>query len=132
MKVFRCGVFAVLSAALFVPADYGATFGTNVPVKGEISDLAWDQGRKLVYGANFSAKRIEVLNTATKTLQSPKLVPKPPSAVSLGPDGRFLVVGEYETAPVSGQQDGALTIFDLNANTSRTIALPDPVLSVAF
>src|SRR5262244_8401 len=103
------GVFALIPFLLAASAAYGATFGTNVPVKGEVSDLAWDQSRKLVYAANFSAKRVEVLNAATNKLQSPKPVSKPPSSLSISPDGRFLVVGGYETAPVSAPLNGNLT-----------------------
>ena len=82
---------------VFSAATYAATFGTVIPVRGTPSDIALDESRGNLYIANFSAGRVEVMNTSTRTLGTPLLVPYPPSAVALSPDDRYLVVGEYET-----------------------------------
>src|SRR6185369_11184807 len=54
-----------------------------------------------------------------------------PSAVSLSPGGGYLVTGEYNNfEPASAK--GGLSIFNLDAGTKVDVAVPDPVLAVAF
>jgi uncharacterized protein (TIGR03437 family) len=124
---------ALALLALFSTAGLAvcATFGTSVPVRGTVSDLALDEGRGRLYVANFSAGRIEVMDTSSHSLQSPLLVPSPPSAIALSPGGGYLVVGEYNNFD-SPKSKGGLTIFNLNAGTKQDVALDNPVLSVAF
>jgi uncharacterized protein (TIGR03437 family) len=124
---------ALALLALFSTAGLAvcATFGTSVPVRGTVSDLALDNDRGRLYIANFSAGRIEVMDTSSRTLQSPLLVSSPPSAVALSPGGGYLVVGEYNNFD-SAASKGGLTIFNLNAATKQDVALDNPVLSVAF
>lgn len=130
MYLARRTTFALL--ALFsIGAASAATFGTAVPVRGTVSDLALDEGRGKLYIANLSAGRIEVMDTATRSIQSPMSVPLPPSAVTMSPDGRYLVVGEYNNFEGASAK-GGLSIFDLNAGTKRDVVLPDPVLAAAF
>ena len=130
MFLARRTAFALL--ALFsIGAASAATFGTAVPVRGTVSDLALDEGRGKLYIANLSAGRIEVMDTATRTIQSPMSVPLPPSAVTTSPDGRYLVVGEYNNFDGASAK-GGLSIFDLNAGTKRDVVLADPVLAAAF
>ena len=62
---------------------FGATFGTVVPVRGTVSDIALDERRGKLYIANFSACRIEVMNTSDRSLGNPLSVPLPPSAVAM-------------------------------------------------
>jgi len=114
----------------FIGSAGAATFGTVVPIRGHVSDIALDPGRGVLYAANFTANRIEVVSTANLSLQSPILVANQPSTLALSADGRFLVVGHY-TNPVAPST--ALTIIDLNANTTQTSTLDgSSVLSVAF
>ena len=114
----------------FIGSAAAATFGTVVPIRGHVSDIALDPGRGVLYAANFTANRIEVVSTATLSLQSPILVANQPSTLALSADGRFLVVGHYAN-PVAPSP--ALTIIDLNANTTQTSLLDgSSVLSVAF
>jgi len=79
----------------FIGSAAAATFGTVVPIRGHVSDIALDPGRGVLYAANFTANRIEVISTATLSLQSPILVANQPSTLALSADGRFLVVGHY-------------------------------------
>src|SRR5581483_2180493 len=81
--------------------------------------------------ANFSAGRIEVMNTSNRSFQSPMVVTLPPSAVTLSPGGHYLVVGEYDNFDTASAK-GGLTIFNLDAATKQDIALPDPVLAASF
>ena len=110
---------------------YGATFGTAVPIRGTVSDIALDETRGKLYIANFSAGRIEVMNTSDRTVGNPLFVPYPPSAVAMSPDNRFLVVGEYEQfGTVSAT--GGITVFDLVAGQRQDVVMGNPVLAVAF
>jgi len=59
-----CAVSAVLSLGV---AGRAATFGTAVPVRGTVSDIALDESRSRLYIANFGAGRIEVMNTRTRS-----------------------------------------------------------------
>jgi len=127
-KRMACALLALFS---ITGAAFAATFGTAVPVRGTVSDLALDEGRGKLYIANLSAGRIEVMDTASRTIQNPLSVPLPPSAVTLSPDGQYLVVGEYDNFDASSAK-GGLTIFNLNQGTKRDVVLPDPVLAAAF
>jgi len=118
-----------------IAACSAATFGTIVPIRGHISDIALDEGRGVVYAANFTANRIEVISMASLSLQKPiQLQPSPLdfsplafSTLALSPDGRYLVVGHHaNVAP-------PLTIIDLAGNTIKTVDLNGAsVLAVAF
>lgn len=109
-----------------------ATFGTLVPIRGTAGDLALDERRGRLYVASLASYRIESISTQDRTLGQAFQLAKPPSALALSPDNRFLVAGLYDnftgsTAP------GGLSIFDMDADNRRTdIALPNPVLAVAF
>jgi uncharacterized protein (TIGR03437 family) len=112
-------------------AIHAATFGTVVPVRGTVSDIALDESRNRLYIADFSGYRIDVLNTSDLTLGTPLSVFKPPSAIALSPDNRYLVVGHFDNFTTSSTT-GGFTIFDLQANTKQQVAIGSPVLSVAF
>jgi uncharacterized protein (TIGR03437 family) len=72
-----------------------ATFGSIVQIQGLVADIALDQGRGVVYAANFTANRIEVVSMSNLSLKSPMNVAEQPSTLALSPDGRYLVVGHY-------------------------------------
>jgi uncharacterized protein (TIGR03437 family) len=131
MNLRKRAVFALFAAFSIGGAAQAATFGTSVPIRGSVSDLALDEGRGVLYIANFSAGRIEVMNTSNNTLQSPMTVSLPPSAVTLSPGGHYLVAGEYDNFGTASAK-GGVTIFNLDAGTKLDVALPDPVLAAAF
>lgn len=108
-----------------------ATFGTTVPIRGTVSDLALDEGRGRLYVANFSAGRVEVMDTSSHSLQNSLPVPLPPAAVALSPDGTYLVVGEYDNLGTDSAK-GGLTIFGLDGGSRQDVAIENPVLAVAF
>ena len=71
MHLVKRTAFALLALFSVTGAVTAATFGTAVPVRGTVSDLALDEGRGKLYIANLSAGRIEVMDTATRTIQNP-------------------------------------------------------------
>jgi hypothetical protein len=123
-------MFALLALFSISGAAFCATFGNSVPIRGTVSDLALDEGRGRLYIANFSAGRIEVMDTSSRLLQSPLPVPLPPSAVAVSPGGSYLVVGEYENFS-SAQAKGGLSIFS-PSGARLDVPVDNPVLAVAF
>src|SRR6266404_5149699 len=121
----------LLSALSLSAVSYAATFGTIVAVRGTVSDIALDERHGKLSIANFTAGRIEVMNIADRTLGTPMVVSKPPSSIVMSPENRFLVVG-YDDNFATAPNKGGFTIFDLSANLRQDVALPDPVLAVAF
>lgn len=109
-----------------------ATFGTLVPIRGTVGDLALDERRGRLYVASLASYRIESISTQDRTLGPAFQLAKPPSSVALSPDSRFLVAGLYDAVPGT-TAPGGVTIIDLDADNRRTdIVLPNPVLAVAF
>lgn len=113
----------------------GATFGRVIPIGGHAADIALDEARSRLYVANFTANRIEVISTADNSRQTPIIVPPQPGTLALSPDGRYLVVGHYNTfdrglGPDSSPEPlrPAITILDLQTGVRRWIPR-DPVPS---
>ncbi len=82
-----------------------AAFGSVVAIGGSASDIALDQSRGLLYIANFGASTIELMSTATNTIQSSINVLPWPGALALSSDAQYLVVAHYcnfATPPPSG------------------------------
>jgi uncharacterized protein (TIGR03437 family) len=125
----RQGSFAIALTVFAVSAS-AATLGTVVPIPGHMSDIAVDAGRGVLYAANFTANRIEVVSLATHSLQTPIIVAAQPSSVALSPDGQYLVVGHYANTTNPNAAPG-LTILNLNLRTQKTLSL-DSVLAVEF
>ncbi len=120
-----------LIAALALPA-FAATFGTVVPIGGHGSDLALDERRGLLYVANFTANRIEVMSTGSRTLRDPITVAAQPASIALSPDGRYLVVAHYAKWLSGATASPSITVLDLDAGTRRSIAMSASPLAVAF
>ena len=79
---------------------WSATVGKVVAIGGHASDIALDESRKVLYVANFTANRIEVLSIADGRVQTSLNVSPNPGALALSPDGRFLVIthfGNFQT-----------------------------------
>jgi uncharacterized protein (TIGR03437 family) len=125
-------LFAVAVLLAFSGSVCGATFGTVVTIPGHMADIALDQTRGLVYAANFTASRIEVVSMGSQSLQNPIIVANQPSSLAVSPDGHYLVIGHYATP---NAPSAALTIIDLNTSNGarRTLTLGSAsVLAVAF
>ena len=108
------------------------TFGRVVSIGGHASDLALDEARGVLYVANFTANRIEVMNLADGAIQSSINVAAQPGSLAVSRDGRFLVVGHYGNFAAPGSPSNSLTVIDLNSRARQTFALGFPALGVAF
>jgi uncharacterized protein (TIGR03437 family) len=121
----------VLAASL-AAAGWGQTFGTVVPIGGEAADLALDQTRGVLYIANFTANRIDVMSLATNTIQTSINVAAQPSSIALSPDDRYLVATNFGNAAAPGSPANALTVIDLTNQGTQTFSLGNPPIGVAF
>jgi uncharacterized protein (TIGR03437 family) len=120
------GVF--LSILLAVSAG-AATLGTVVPIGGHASDIALDEERGVVYVANYTANRIEVISTGTQSIERSITVAAQPAALALSPDRRYLIVthlSNFETPANS------VTVLDLREDGKRSFDFGVPPLGVAF
>jgi len=126
-------IVAISGMALAAGIARAQTFGTVVPIGAEAADLALDEARGVLYIANFTANRIDIMSLATNTVQTSINVAAQPSSCSLSPDGHWLIVASYgNTAPTVSPQN-ALTLIDLtNKYAKQTFSLGSPPLGVAF
>jgi uncharacterized protein (TIGR03437 family) len=122
----------ILIAASFAAAAWGQTFGTVVPIGGEAADLALDEGRGLLYIADFTANRIDVMSLATNTIQTSINVAAQPSSISMSPDGHYLVATNFGNSVAPASPANALTVIDLTTQAMQTFSLGNPPLGVAF
>ena len=86
---------AMLSAFLLGGSAFAGTFGRVVSIGGAASDVALDEPRGVLYIADFTANRIEVMSLATKTIQTSLNVAAQPSSISISPDGHWLLIAHY-------------------------------------
>ncbi|MGA3202840.1 MAG: hypothetical protein ABSF12_10135, partial [Bryobacteraceae bacterium] len=75
-------ILAIVSAAVMAASIQAATFGTVVPIGGEAVDIALDPTRGVLYIADFTANRIDVMSLSNNTIQTSINVPNQPSSVS--------------------------------------------------
>src|SRR5450755_3022788 len=106
-------------AALMNPAApcVAATFGAVVPIGGQASDIALDESRGLLYIANFTANRIEVMSTADYSIHTSMNVAPQPGAISISPDSKFLLVAHYGNVTPADPSRNAVTLINLDDNT---------------
>jgi DNA-binding beta-propeller fold protein YncE len=97
---------------------WGGTYGKLAAVRGMISDLALDERRGVVYAANMTANRVELIRTDTAEISGSMAVGEAPSTLALSPDQRFLVIGHF---------GGGVTIQDLDAQQRRVLTMPAEV-----
>src|SRR5580765_6990998 len=109
-------VLSFALAALLSPVApcVAATFGTVVPIGGHASDIALDESRGLLYIANFTANRIEVMSTADYSIHTSMNVAPQPGALSLSPDSKFLLVAHYGSLSPADPSRNAITLINLN------------------
>ncbi|MBI1792008.1 MAG: hypothetical protein HYR60_31155 [Acidobacteria bacterium] len=111
---------------------WGGTFGRVVPIGGAASDIALDEGRGVLYIANFGANRIEVMNLADLSIPRSINVNPQPGSISLSPDGQFLLVAHFGNFEVPLPSNNGLTVLNLNTNSRQTFGLGSAPLGVAF
>jgi uncharacterized protein (TIGR03437 family) len=122
----------ILIAASLAAAAWGQTFGTVVPIGGEAADLALDETRGVLYIADFTANRIDVMSLATNTIQTSINVAAQPSSIAMSPDGHYLVATNYGNAVAPASSSNGLTVIDLTTQGIQTFSLGNPPLGVAF
>lgn len=111
---------------------WSASVGKVVAIGGSASDIALDESRRVLYVANFTANRIEVLSLGDGRIQTSINVAPNPGSLALSPDGRFLVITHYGNFQSPNTPTNALTIIDLGSNGRQTFALGTAPLGVAF
>src|SRR5438876_1064285 len=127
-RILSGGILALVMST----TGWAGTFGRVVPIGGNASDIVLDERRGVLYIANFTANRIEVMNTSDLSISRSINVNAQPGSIALSPDGTYLVIGHYgnNTAPV--QSINALTVLNLEQNTRQIYALGHSPLGVAF
>ena len=113
------------------PLD-GASFGTVVSIGGQASDIALDQTRGVVYIANFTANRIDVVSTADNTIHSAMNVAPQPGALAMSMDGHYLLAAHYGNWLPTDPQRNLITLIDLTSGARQTFVMGAAPLGVAF
>src|SRR5438552_10433216 len=135
-SIFRfIGRFSVLAFGLASASWANSFFGTVVPIGGHASDIALDEGRGVLYIANYTSGRIDVMNLSDYSIDKSITVAAYPGSLAVSPNGRYLVITHYaSTGGPSLTQPGqdALTVIDLNSSQKRTFGLPSGPVGVAF
>ncbi len=122
----------LLLALCLGATGHAATFGRVVAVGGQASDLALDEARRVLYVANFTANRVDVVSLSTSSVQTSINVAPFPSSLALSPDGRYLVICHYGNFQAPASSQNSLSILDLVSNTRQTFSMGQPPLGVAF
>src|SRR5258707_3014706 len=122
----------IVVAAPLACAAWAGTFGKPVSIGGQAADIALDEQRGVLYVANFTANRIEVVSLADLTIQTSINVAPQPSSLALSPDGHYLVITHYGPFTAPAPPSNALTVVDLTSSGKQTFALANPPLGVAF
>src|SRR5438874_553434 len=84
-SMLRKSWFVAATAFLLAGSALAGTFGKVVSIGGHASDLALDEPRGVLYVANFTANRIEVMSLQSNTIQTSLNVAAQPSAVPVPP-----------------------------------------------
>src|ERR1035441_279981 len=95
----RCNGFPILIAlATLASATMpwaAAGFGAVAVIGGHAADIALDEARGVLYIANYTANRIDVLSTADNTVHTSISVAPQPGSLALSPDGQFLLIAHF-------------------------------------
>src|SRR5260370_40771345 len=89
VMVSKSNWWIIVLAASMAALAWGGTFGNVVSIGGHASDLALDEARGVLYIANFTANRVEVMSLATNAIQTSINAAAQPSGVAPSPDRRY-------------------------------------------
>src|SRR5438105_5306489 len=114
-------LFSIAIAALMSTASpcVAATFGTVVPIGGHASDIALDESRGVVYIANFTANRIEVMSTADYSIHTSMNVAPQPASLAISADSKYLLVAHYGSISPGDPSRNAVTLINLADSTRQ-------------
>src|ERR1022692_288175 len=132
MRWNNCLIMTAFAALLGTSPGVAANFGTAVPIGGHASDIALDESRGLLYIANFTANRIEVMSTADYSIHTSMNVAPQPGALSLSPDSKYLLVAHYGSSAPADPSKNVVTLINLNDSTRQTFSTGDTPLGLAF
>jgi uncharacterized protein (TIGR03437 family) len=132
MRWNNCLILIALAALGSSSPCVAASFGTVVPIGGHASDIALDESRGVLYIANFTANRIEVMSTADYSIHTSMNVAPQPGALSISPDSKYLLVAHYGSLAAADPSKNAVTLINLNDNTRQTFSTGDTPLGLAF
>lgn len=119
-------------ACLLSSSASAAPFGRVVALGGHAADLALDERRGVVYVANFTANRIDVVSAADGLVRSSMNVAGQPSSLSLSPDGKYLAVTHFGNFAPPAPPSNALTVIQLDTGARQTYALAAAPLGICF
>ena len=126
-------LMCLAAGLLGTPAAMGAaTFGTVVAIGGQAADIALDEGRGVLYVANFTGSRIDVVSLDDRTVHTSIHVNPGPSSLALSRDGRYLVATHFGNVQPPGSAANAITVVDFASGARQAYTLSDPPLGVAF
>ena len=126
-------LLCITAAAVLAPRPAAsATFGKVVAIGGSSSDIALDTSRGLLYVADFTGSRIDVMNLKTLAVQTSINVAARPGAISISPDSQYLIVAQYGNVTPADPSANSITLLNLNTNTRQTFTTGDTPLAVAF
>ncbi len=103
--------------------------GQVVPLPGQINELFVDESRGLLYAANFTGGRVEVVSMSTLTRLSSfatSPIPSGTSGMAVSGDGRWMVVTNQPVMSGVSQLSG-VTIINLNDPSDRRVVPFDRV-----
>lgn len=123
---------ALAGALTGTPSAAAATFGTVVPIGGHASDIALDESRGVLYIANFTANRIEVMSLTDGSIQTSMNVAPQPGAITISPDYQYLLVAHFGNFTTPSTAQNGLTLINLNDNSRQTFSTGDVPLGAAF
>ena len=112
-----------------------SSFGQQIPLNGQINELALDEARGLVYAGNFSAGRVDVIQIGSNQCIA-SFPTTPTSAATTGmamsTDGQYLITTNFPVT-FGVTQLASITLINLNDPSDRgSYAIEDLPLGVAF
>ncbi|MFB3775985.1 MAG: hypothetical protein ACE141_00205 [Bryobacteraceae bacterium] len=128
----KCWPWVLAASAWLAAAAWGGTFGRVVPLGGHGADLALDEARGVVYVANFTASRIDVVSIPDLVRRTSMAVASQPGSLALSRDGRYLLVTHYANYAAPSTAFSGMTLIRLDNGARQTFLLPAPPLGVAF
>ena len=132
----RCNGFSILIAlAALAGASMpcaAAGFGTVAAIGGQAADIALDESRGVLYIANFTANRVDVLSTADNTVHTSINVAQQPGSLALSPDSQYLLIAHFANSTTPDPSQNLLTLIHLTDNSQQTFITGAPPLGVAF